>query len=383
MEYLDPIETARAILAGELHENLDPEEDLEDTAIDADVEVEEDGVEEAYHSKGKMKEMYGKKKLAAQKDHDEDDDEEDEDEVEEAVVDPKSEEDPDLYQDAEGKHAKVAKPIGNKSGANKGTIKSKPSAAKGKVETPTATKEEIDHHMTTLFDGEELSEEFMTKASTIFEAVINEKISEVELSLLEQYNDVIEEHTQEITKELAEKLDNYLSYVVEKWVEENELAIETGIRADVAEQFMTGLKELFDNSYVSVPDDKNDLVEQLAEAVVDLQDKLENEIARNIDLRSNVMESRCETILSEVCEGLVDIESDKLRSLAEGIEFETEEQYREKLDILKESYFNGDTIYSEDDVSSSDNQIVENAHMQSYMSALSKTSKVARENRLD
>ena len=96
MEYLDPIETARAILAGELHENLDPEEDLEDTAIDADVEVEEDGVEEAYHSKGKMKEMYGKKKLAAQKDHDEDDDEEDEDEVEEAVVDPKSEEDPDL-----------------------------------------------------------------------------------------------------------------------------------------------------------------------------------------------------------------------------------------------------------------------------------------------
>tara|TARA_R110002012_G_scaffold64573_3_gene169726 strand:- start:145 stop:1293 length:1149 start_codon:yes stop_codon:yes gene_type:complete len=382
MEYLDPIETARAILAGELSENLESDVDLEDTEVD--VEVEEDSLEEAYHSKGKMKEMM-KKKLAAQKDHDDEDDDDDEDdEVEEDVqVNPKSEEDKDLYQDAEGKGAKVAKPIGNKSGANKGTIKPKKTAAKGKVEAPTATKEEIDHHMTTLFDGEQLSEDFMTKASTIFEAVINEKISEVENSLLEQYNEVIEEHTQEVTKELAEKLDNYLSYVVEKWVEENEIAIETGIRADVAEQFMTGLKELFDNSYVSVPDEKNDLVEHLAEAVVDLQDKLENEIARNIDLSSNVMESRCETILSDVCEGLVDIESDKLRSLAEGIEFDTEDQYREKLDILKESYFNGDTVYSEDDATSSDNPIVENTHMQSYMSAISKTSKVARENKLD
>ena len=371
MEYLDPIETARAILAGELSENLDPEEDLEDTAVDGEVEIDEDeDFDEAYNGKN-----------GNGKNDEEEDEDEDEDEVEEAVVDPKSEEDKDLYQDAEGKHAKVAKPVGNKSGSNKGSIKPKPSSAKGKIEAPKPTKEEIDHHMTTLFDGEDLSEEFMTKASTIFEAVINEKISEVELSLLEEYNEVIEEHTQQVTKELAEKLDNYLSYVVEKWVEENELAIETGIRADVAEQFMTGLKELFDNSYVSVPDDKNDLVEQLAEAVVDLQEKLEDEIARNIDLRSNVMESRCETILSEVCEGLVDIESDKLRSLAEGIEFDTEEQYREKLDILKESYFNG---VSETDETVTDNSANDNlsSNMQGYMDALGKSVKISKQNKL-
>ena len=378
MEYLDPIETARSILAGELSENLDPEEDLEDTAVDAEVE-------EAYGvGKKKLKDDNGEDE--EDEDNDNDDEDEDEDDVEESVaktVDPKSEEDKDLYQDADGKGAKVAKPVGNKSGANKGTIKPKPSDANGKVESPKATKEEIDHHMTTLFAGEELSEDFMSKASTIFEAVINEKISEVELSLLEQYNEVIEEHTQQVTKELAEKLDNYLSYVVEKWVEENELAIETGIRADVAEEFMTGLKELFENSYVKVPDEKTDLVEQLAQTVVDLQEKLEDQIAANIDLHSNVMEGRCDSILAEACEGLVDTESEKLRSLAEGIEFENEDQYREKLDILKESYFGGgiDALNEEDD--SSNKPIINDSLMQVYADAVGKSAKISRQNKID
>ena len=377
---MDPIETARAILAGELSETLDPEEDLEDTAIDA--EIEED-LEEAKHKNND--------------DEDEDNDDEDDEETDEdydvrrgkkvnkeAVVNPKSEEDKDLYKDAQGKGAKVAKPTGNASGKNKSGIKAKASSASGKIDTPTASgssQERLEQHMTTLFDGEELTEQFKTKASTIFEAAINERVSEVEASLLEQYEEVIEEHTEAISKELAEKIDNYLTYVVEKWVEENEIAIETGIRADIAEDFMTGLKELFENSYVDVPEEKNDLVEQLAEAVVDLQDKLENEIARNIDLKSNVMESRCETILSEVSEGLVDTEAEKLHSLAEGIEFEDEDQYREKLNILRESYF-GESAVSLNEEDSSNNQIETPAGMERYMSALSKSAKLSKENRL-
>ena len=385
MEYLDPIETARAILAGELSANSDLEEDL-DTELELieaeDIEEEIEDVEEAMHGgKKKMNASYGSMNASKKKKDDEDDeDEDDDDEQNEGIIDPKSEEDPDLYKDAEGKGAKVAKPTGNASGKNKASIKSKPSAAKGKVETPTATKEEIDHHMSTLFDGEELSEEFKTKASTIFEAVIAEKISEVENSLLEQYEEVIESHTNAISKELAEKLDNYLSYVVEKWVDDNELAIETGIRADIAEDFMTGLKELFENSYVSVPEEKDDLVEQLAETVVDLSDKLEEEIARNLDLRSNVMESRCDSVLNEVCEGLVDTEAEKLRSLAEGIEYDTEDQYREKLDILKESYFNSTTTGLLEEDSNSNPVIEATPEMESYVSALSRSAKVQKNN---
>lgn len=385
MEYLDPIETARAILAGELSANSDLEEDL-DTELELieaeDIDEEIEDVEEAMHGgKKKMNASYGKMNASKHKDDEDDEDEDDDDdEQNEGIIDPKSEEDPDLYKDAEGKGAKVAKPTGNASGKNKGSIKSKPSAAKGKVETPTATKEEIDHHMSTLFDGEELSEEFKTKASTIFEAVIAEKISEVENSLLEQYEEVIESHTDAISKELAEKLDNYLSYVVEKWVDDNELAIETGIRADIAEDFMTGLKELFENSYVSVPEEKDNLVEQLAETVVDLSDKLEEEIARNLDLRSNVMESRCDSVLNEVCEGLVDTEAEKLRSLAEGIEYDTEDQYREKLDILKESYFNSTTTGLLEEDSNSNPVIEATPEMESYVSALSRSAKVQKNN---
>ena len=372
MEYLDPIETARRVLAGEsLVEEVEEE-------ITEDLELEE----------GYGKVMSAKKK----KDDDEDeedveedvddgdeedeDEDEDDDEKKEGVINPKSEEDKDLYKDADGKGAKVAKPTGNASGKNKGTIKTKPSSASSKVEKPN-----VKEHMDALFNGEELSEEFKTKASTIFETAINERISEVEAELRSQHEEVIEEHTKTVSKELAEKLDDYLSYVVEQWMQENELAIETGIRADVAESFLGGLKDLFEANYIEVPDEKTNLVETLAQTVVDLEEKLQDELNSNIELKKEVQSKTQDEIFAEVTEDLVDMDVEKLRTLAENLEFEDSDSFKEKLQIVKENYLTDGVVNSDDDVSS-DTNLSNNGTMGVYVNALSKSQSIANRNRL-
>ena len=264
------------------------------------------------------------------------------------TLDTKSEEDPKLYQDAEGKHAKIDTDKGTegKVGKNKASIAAKSSSASGKIEAPPASgtpQERLEQTLDALFDGENLTEDFMIKTATIFEAAINERVSEIENTILEQYQGLLEEHIQEISSELAEKLDDYLGYVVEQWMEENELAVETGIRSDIAENFINGLKNLFDENYIDVPDEKYDIIEDVATENQQLKEQLDESIQNNIELHQSLLSHRCAEIFYEESEGLVDTDVERYASLSQGVEFEDEDQYREKIQIIKESYF-GDIV---------------------------------------
>ena len=415
MEYIDPIETARKILAGEtISEETEVDTDTPDLEelealvdsfdSDMDEDLEEDAeVDEAYMTANKKKVKEDdmppqfKKKNKKNDDDDEDEDDEDVEEMKngktkkemygkmnaakhtkkEGVIDPKSEEDPDLYKDADGKGAKVAKPTVASDGKNKGTISVK--GSKGKVETPKATKE----HIEVLFSGEELSEDFKTKATTIFEAAIHEHVSAVEETLREEHEQAIAEHTETLSNELSTKLDDYLSYVVEQWMSENELAIESGIKNDIAENFLVGLRDLFERHYVDLPEDKANILEAMAEEVISTNDKLESEMEANISLRKELSALKCEEILNDVSEDLVDTDAEKLKTLAEGLEFESVDQYKEKVEVLKENYFNDSVTAIEEETSTDGNAPIDNgSSMGVYTNALSKLSKVDKSNQL-
>lgn len=215
--------------------------------------------------------------------------------------------------------------------------KAKPSAAKSfDAEKKDLTmKEDLD----ALFTGEELSEDFKEKAGIIFESAINVRVENELEELKEEFAVQLEESKAEFRSELANKLDEYLSYVVEEWMQENKLAIDSGIRADVAESFMGGLKTLFETHYISVPDDKYDLLEDLNSEIESLKGSLNEQIERNISLRQDAMISRCINVFNDVSSGLTDSETEKLKSLAEGLEYDSEDQFRDKLTVLRESYF--------------------------------------------
>jgi len=293
------------------------------------------------------------------------------------TMDPKSEEDPKLYQDAEGKHAKIDTDKGTegKDKKNKASIAGK---AKGpsSFETPKPSgtpQERMEQTMNALFDGEELSEGFQSKAATIFEAAINERVSEVEASLLEQYETILAENIEEMSNTLSEKLDDYLGYVVEQWVEENKLALENGIRMEVAENFISGLKVLFENNYIDVPDEKYDILEEVTASKDELEEELNKSLQENIELRKEILSSRCGEIFVEQADGLTDVEVEKLASLTEGIEFETEEQYRDKIAVLRESYFNNTPVLTEE--AETTNQVIsEGGPMDRYTSTIGRHS---------
>jgi len=268
------------------------------------------------------------------------------------TLDAKSEEDPKLYQDAEGKHAKIDTDKGTegKDKKNKASIAGK---AKGpsSFETPKPSgtpQERMEQTMNALFDGEELSEGFQSKAATIFEAAINERVSEVEANLLEQYETILAENVEEINNNLSEKLDDYLGYVVEQWVEENKLAVENGIRMEVAENFISGLKVLFENNYIDVPDEKYDILEEVTASKDEMEEQLNKALQESIELRKEILAHRCGEIFVEQADGLTDVEVEKLASLTEGIEFETEGQYRDKIAVLRESYFSNTPVLTEE-----------------------------------
>ena len=261
------------------------------------------------------------------------------------TLDTKSEEDPKLYQDAEGGHAKIDTdkvPAKVNSKKNQASIAAKASSASAKVDTIKAMgtpQERLEQTLDALFDGENLTEDFMVKTATIFEAAINERVGEIESIILEHYEEQLAEHIEEVTTELAEKLDDYLGYVVENWMEENEIAIETGIRSDIAENFIGGLKELFDANYIDVPDEKYNIIEDIATENEKLTEALNESIQTNIDLHQSLVGHRCQEVFFEESYGLVDTDIERLASLAENLEFEDEDQYREKIQVLKESYF--------------------------------------------
>ena len=188
-------------------------------------------------------------------------------------------------------------------------------------------------------DDSTISEEFKSKVSTIFEARVQDRISQIEEETESRYAGMLEEAVDSIKQDLTEKVDDYLSYIVEQWMEENQIAIESGLRSEMTEDFIAGLRNLFTENYIDVPAEKVDLVEELASKVEELESKLDEEIERGVSYAKALVESRKSEITREVCEGLTATQVEKIRSLAESVEFSTEEEYQSKLETIRENYF--------------------------------------------
>ena len=197
----------------------------------------------------------------------------------------------------------------------------------------------IEDDVNALLGGEELSEEFREKAKLVFETALNSKVSEVKEALEAKYQETLEEKIAEEKTALSERVDSYLEYVADEWFTENTLAVEQGLKTELTESFLSGMKGLFEEHYVSIPEDKYDVLESMVEKLDDMETKLNEQIEKNVSLNSRLGESVANGILESVSDGLAATQKEKLASLAESVEFESEESYREKLETLKESYF--------------------------------------------
>ena len=190
-----------------------------------------------------------------------------------------------------------------------------------------------------LWDDSTISEEFKQKAATIFEARVLDRVAQIQEELESEYAQQLEEAVESIAEDLTQKVDDYLNYVVEQWMEQNEIAIESGLRAELTEEFIAGLRNLFAEHYIDVPDEKVDLVDELAEKVVELESKLDEEIERGIEYKKALIEAVKNEVAHEVCEGLTATQAEKIKSLAESVEFSTADEYKDKLETIRENYF--------------------------------------------
>ena len=325
---------------------------------------------------------------------DDDEDEDDEEDVEEGKLPPalqkaidkkkgKSDDDED---EEEVKETKDVEDIGGETGAGSPKKALKVSLVKaGKKKIKKEDLEiNVEKDVKALMEGEEtLSDEFKTKAATIFESAVSTKIlSEVNSrieKLEEEYAQELEEAKEEHTTQLTEKVDGYMNYVVEEWMKENEIAVERGIRSELVEDFMTGLRNLFQEHYIDIPEEKVDLVDDLFGKVEELEGKLDEEINRSVDLKKELSEYKREETIREVSDNLADTEKEKLSKLAEGIEYEDKEQFNEKLGVLKENYFptndaKAETTSDEEPVTNSEelNEKVNDPTMTHYVDALAR-----------
>ena len=197
----------------------------------------------------------------------------------------------------------------------------------------------VEEDVEALLAGEELSEDFQEKARTIFETAIKAKVATVQEELKAQYEATLEEEVSAIKSELTERVDAYLEYVAEEWMTENQLAVEQGLKTEMTESFLTGIRGLFEEHYVTIPEEKYDVTAAMVEKLDEMEDKLNEQINKNIALNQRLAESVADVIFSDVCEGLALSQKEKLASLAENVEFDSEDTYREKLVTLRKSYF--------------------------------------------
>jgi hypothetical protein len=239
----------------------------------------------------------------------------------------------------------------------------------------------VEEDVEALLAGEELSEDFQEKARTIFETAIKAKVATVQEELKAQYEATLEEEVSVIKEELTTRVDAYLEYVAEEWMTENQLAIEQGLKAEMTESFLTGMKSLFEEHYVQIPEEKYDVTAAMVEKLDEMEDKLNEQINKNIALNQRLAESVADVIFSDVCEGLALSQKEKLASLAENVEFDSEDTYREKLVTLRNSYFpenagaqrdESENISESSDVST---QQPVSGLMESYLDALTRVSK--------
>ena len=197
----------------------------------------------------------------------------------------------------------------------------------------------VEEDLQALIAGEELSEEFQDKARTIFETAIKTKVADIKEELNESYAKALVEELDTIKTGLTERVDSYLEYVADEWVQENQLAVEAGLKTEMTESFLEGMNSLFEEHYVTIPEEKYDVLNSMVDKLDEMENKLNEQIERNVALNSRLAESTADVIFADVAEGLADTQKEKLATLAENVEFESESDYREKLGTLKESYF--------------------------------------------
>ena len=242
-------------------------------------------------------------------------------------------------------------------------------------------KAQMKEDVASLFaDDSNISEDFKARAATIFEARVFDRVAQIQEQLEAEYAGQLEEAVNAIRDELTEKVDDYLNYVVEQWMAENEIAIESGLRSEITEDFIAGLRNLFAENYINVPEDKVELVDELASKVEELEVKLNEEIEANIQYKKQLTEAIKVQLVNEVCEGLTATQVEKIKSLAESVEFSTEEEFVEKLETIRENYFpsgvkkaDAAQLHEEVEDDGSDKKVVADPYVASVVQAISKT----------
>jgi len=254
-------------------------------------------------------------------------------------------------------------------------------------EEEVVTEEEepidIESDVQALLEGEELSEEFQDKARTIFEGAIRSKVATIKEDLQEAYAEALVEELDSIKAGLTERVDAYLEYVADEWMQENALQVEAGLKTEMTESFLEGMKSLFEEHYVTIPEDKYDVLNSMVDKLDEMESKLNEQIDRNVALNRRLAESNADGVFAAVSEGLADTQKEKLATLAENVEFESETDYREKLETLKESYFPSKTSAPKntsenlsEEVSTDEAPSVDVApRMQAYLDVLSRAVK--------
>jgi hypothetical protein len=279
---------------------------------------------------------------------------------------------------------------GKEKGKDEGGKHKEGKHGKGKEEPGEGSDEEemeeefsIEEDVNALLEGEELSEEFQEKARTIFETAIKSKVAEIKESLQASYEEALVEEIVAIKESLTERVDAYLEYVADEWIQENALAVEHGLKTEMTESFLTGMKQLFEDHYVTIPEDRYDVIESMVDKLDEMEGKLNEQIERNVALNRRLAESVADVIFADVAEGLALSQKDKLASLAENVEFDGEENYREKLVTLRESYFPTRTAGTQRDATETltestdlqNQQPVVDGRMAAYLNTLGRVSK--------
>ena len=364
------------------------EETLEDGK--SDEELEQKIMETAKKAETKKE----TKKVKVKKE--EEDEDEDEDDMEETKKTVKKsvkkefghddeDEDEDEDKDESKKSTKSAKKKAGKDEEYEDEDEDEVEEKQSKKSKPSKKEEEVievdvSTDVAALIEGEELSDEFKTKAATIFEAAVKSKISSIRKQIREESKKENDERIDALQSEMIESMDNYLNYTVKEWMEENKLAIETGVRNEVTESFISGLKKLFEEHYIDVPDEKEDVFENLVVEVAELEEKLDEQTEKHMDTVKELNTYKAAHIFKSISEGMVDTDVEKFVELVEDVDYDTDEQYREKLNIIKNSYFKSDKkeVIDNKKTAGTNNPVADgkgDGKMDSILSAISNMSK--------
>jgi hypothetical protein len=250
------------------------------------------------------------------------------------------------------------------------------------VEEEETVEYSVEDDINALVEGEELSEDFKAKAATIFEAAINSKVSGIKEELTASYEEKLVEEVASIKEELKDRVDSYLEYVADEWIAENQLAVEAGLKEEMTESFISGMKSLFEEHYVTIPEEKYDVIESMVDKLDEMEGKLNEQIEKNVALNKRLAESVSDVVFAEVTDGLAQTQKDKLAGLVENVEFESETAYREKLGTLKESYFPTNKAQRNtaenltEETGSTDFTSSVSPSMESYLKTLNRVSKI-------